>query len=146
MFFIIFGPFFFFLIKGFLNEAFPIESYAYSLLLLSLVLLLIFILIQYWRGTATKIITDSNEIKIKRPFQSVNLKWNEVSEFGRYRRVAPYVGGFWVYYIRSSNFRNKRIILGARGLKNLEDLVLFILFKAHNANIVNVQKAQRVTD
>lgn len=146
LFFIIFGPFFFLLIKGFLYEAFPIESYAYSLLLLSLVVLLIFILTQYWRDLSTKIITDSEGIRIKRPFKSIKINWNEIVEFGRYRRIAPYVGGFWVYYLRCSNRRNKKIILGARGLKNLEDLVLYILFKAHNANVVNVQKAQKVTD
>jgi hypothetical protein len=105
-----------------------------------------FIPIQFWRGISTKITTDSNGIRIKRPFKSIHLKWNEISEFGRYRRLAPYVGGFWVYYLRGNNPGKKKIILGARGLKDLEDLVLYILFKAHKAKIVNIQKAQKVTD
>ena len=133
---IIFGAFSFLLIKSFLNKAFPVESYTYSLVLLSLLLLLIFGIVQYWRGIATRIITDSKGIRIKRPFKSINLDWNEISEFGRCRGIEAYLGRFWVYYLRGSNLENKRIILATRGLKNLEELVLYILFKAPNMKIV----------
>jgi len=91
-----------------------------------------------------KIITDSNSIEIRKPFQTVKLSWEEISEFGKYRKVAPYLGGFWVYYIKGG-IRNKRIVLGIKGIKNLEDLVLYILFKAYKAKIVNIQKAEKIT-
>ena len=136
MFLVILGAFCFLLIKVFLNEAFPIKSYIYSLVLLSLLLLSIFSIIQYWRGIATKIITDSNGIRIKRPFKSIDLDWGEIFEFGRCKRMEAYVGRFWVYYLRGGKLGNKRIILATRGLKNLEDLVLYILFKAPNVKIV----------
>ena len=74
-----------------------------------------------------KIITDSTSIEIRKPFHSFKLSWEEVSEFGKFRRIAPKVGGYWVYYIKG-RFRDKKIVLGVKGLKNLEDLVPYILF------------------
>lgn len=133
----------FFLVKGFLYEAFPVKNYAYSSILLVLVILIIGAFIQYWRDAAVKIITDSNSIEIRKPFHSVKFKWDEISEFGKIRRIAPRVGGYWVYYIKG-RLRNKRIVLGVKGLKNLEDLVPYILFKAYKAKVVNIQKAEKI--
>jgi hypothetical protein len=144
--FLILGPLLFLFIKGFLYEAFPVENYTYSSILVLLVSFLAVYLIQAWRDLSTKIIADSSGIIIKRPFKSYYISWKEITEFGRYRRVAAYVGGFWVYYLRSSAIGNKKITLGTKGLKDLEDLVLYIIFKAYNANLVNVQKAQKVSD
>jgi len=134
----------FILVKGFLYEAFPVESYTYSIVLVVLVILIIASFIQYWRNTAVKIITDASTIEIRKPFQAVKMRWEEISEFGKYRKVAPYVGGFWVYYIKGG-LRNRKTVLGAKGLINLEDLVPYILFKAYKAKIVNIQKAEKIT-
>ena len=133
----------FIFVKGFLYEAFPIENYAYSSVMLVLVILIIGAFIQCWRNTAVKIITDSNSIEIKKPFHSVKLSWEELSEFGKIRRIAPKVGGYWVYYIKGRS-RDKKIMLGVKGLKNLEDLIPYILFKAYKAKIVNIQKAEKI--
>jgi hypothetical protein len=133
----------FIFVKGFLYEAFPIENYAYSSVLLVLAILIIGAFIQFWRNTAVKIITDSNSIEIRKPFHSVKFSWEELSEFGKIRRVAPKVGGYWVYYIKG-RFRDKKIVLGVKGLKNLEDIVPYILFKAYKAKIVNIQKAEKI--
>jgi hypothetical protein len=135
----------FFLVKGFLYEAFPIENYAYSIILVVLVILIITGPIHYWQNTAVKIITDTNTIEIRKPFNSVKWRWEEVSEFGKYRRIAPYVGGYWVYYIRGG-LRNRKSVLGVIGLKKLEDLVPYILFKAYKAKVVNIQKADKITN
>ena len=89
------------------------------------------------------IITDSNSIEIRKPFNSVKFRWEEISEFGKIRRIAPRLGGYWVYYIKG-RLRDKRIVLGVKGLKNLEDLVPYILFKAYKAKVVNIQKAERI--
>jgi hypothetical protein len=134
----------FFLVKGFLYEAFPVENYAYSIILVVLVLIIIAGFFSYWQNTAVKIITDTNTIEIRKPFNSVKWSWEEVSEFGKYRRIAPYGGGYWVYYIKGG-IRNRKSIIGATGLKNLEDLVPYILFKAYKAKVVNIQKAEKIT-
>jgi len=133
----------FILVKSLLHEAFPIENYAYSSILLVLVILVIGAFIQYWRNTAVKIITDSDSIEIRKPFHSVKFRWEEISEFGKIRRIAPKFGGYWVYYIKGM-LRDKRIVLGVKGLKNLEDLVPYILFKAYKAKVVNIQKAEKI--
>ena len=90
------------------------------------------------------IITDADTIVISKPFRSLKYSWEEISEFGKFRRVAPYVGGYWVYYI-IGGLKKKRTILGVKGLKNLEDLVPYILFKAYRARIVNIQKAENIS-
>jgi hypothetical protein len=133
----------FIFVKGFLYEAFPIENYGYSFVMLVLVILIIVAFIQYWRNTAMKIITDSKSIEIRKPFRSLKFNWEEVSEFGKIRRIAPKVGGYWVYYIKGRS-REKKIVLGVKGLKNLEDLVPYILFKAYKAKIVNIRKAEKI--
>lgn len=133
----------FILVKGFLFEAFHTDNYAYSIVLVLLVILIFAGVIQCWRNTAVKIITDSNTIEIRKPFHSIKLSWEEISEFGKIRRVAPKVGGYWVYYIKG-RLRNKKIVLGVKGLKNLEDLVPCILFKAYKAKIINIQKAEQI--
>ena len=135
----------FFLVKGFLYEAFPVENYVYSMILIILVFFIVAGFIQWWRSIEMKIITDASTIVIRKPFKSVKLNWEEVSEFGKYRRIAPYVGGYWVYYIKGG-LRNKKTVLGVKGLKNLEDLVPYILFKAYKAKAVNIQKAEKITN
>jgi hypothetical protein len=140
---LVIGYIFFIFVKGFLYEAFPIENYAYSSILLVLIILIIGAFIQYWRDAAVKIITDSNSIEIRKPFHSVKFRWEEISEFGKIRSIAPRVGGYWVYYIKG-RLRDKKIVLGVKGLKNLEDLVPYILFKAYKAKVVNIQKAEKI--
>lgn len=126
------------LVKGFLYEAFPVENYAYSIVSVLLAVFIITGLIQYWRNIALKIIIDPNRLVIRKPFKSLHLDWDEISEFGKFRRVAPPVGGNWVYYIKDGA-GNKKIILGAKGVQNIEDLVLSILLKACKAKIVNIK-------
>ena len=103
--------------------------------------------IQYWRGIEIQIITDANTIEIRKPFNSVKWSWEDISEFGKYRRIAYGYGGggYWVYYIKGG-LRHKKSVLGTKGLKNLEDLVPYILFKAYKAKIVNIQKAEKITN
>lgn len=96
-----------FLAKGFLYEAFPVENYLYSMILIILVFFIVAGFIQWWRSIEMKIITDASTIVIRKPFKSVKLNWEEVLEFGKYRRIAPYVGGYWVYYIKGG-LRNKK--------------------------------------
>ena len=116
----------FILAKGFLYEAFPVENYAVSIFFALLALLIIAGFVQYWRSITMKIITDSDTIIISKPFKSVKYRWEEISEFGKFRRVAPYVGGYWVYYLKGG-LRNRKSVLEVRGLKNFEDLVPYIL-------------------
>ncbi len=134
-------------IKGFLYEAFPIENYIYSTVLVVLVAIILVGFIEYWRNIEMRIITDANSIEIKKPFNSVKLSWEEISEFGKYRRVAYGYGGggYWIYYIKGRS-SNRRTTLGSKGLRNLEDLVPYILFKAYKARIVNIRKAEKITN
>jgi hypothetical protein len=131
------------LVKGFLYEAFLVENPISSTVLVILAILIIGGLIQYWRNIEMEIITDSNTIVIRKPFKTVKFGWEEISEFGKIRRVAPKVGGYWVYYIKGG-LCHKKIVLGVKGLKNLENLVPYILFKAYKAKIVNIQKAEKI--
>jgi hypothetical protein len=135
----------FILVKGFLYEAFPVENYIYSIVLVFFITAIISFLIHILRGIAMTIATDENTIEIRKPFKSVKWNWEEISEFGKLRRIAyhPGGGGYWVYYIKGG-LGNKKIILGSKGLKNLEDLVPYILFKAYKAKIVNIQKAEKI--
>lgn len=135
----------FLLVKGFLYEAFAAESYASSIIFSMLALFIVAGFVQWWRYIAIKIITDSDSIIISKPFKSVCYRWEEVSEFGKVRRVAPYVGGYWVYYIIGGS-QNKKTLIGVKGLKNLEDLVPYILYKAYKAKIVNIQKAENISN
>ncbi len=137
----------FILVKGFFYEAFPVENYIYSTVLVLLATIILGGFIEYWRNVEMCIITDASSIEIRKPFNSVKLRWEEISEFGKYRRIAYGYGGggYWVYYIKGMS-SNKRTTLGSKGLRNLEDLVPYILFKAYKAKIVNIQKAEKITN
>jgi hypothetical protein len=130
-----------------LYEAFPLENFVYSFIFIFLVILICWALIQYWRSIEVQIITDANTIEVRKPFNSVKWSWEDISEFGKYRRIAYGYGGggYWVYYIKGG-LRNKKTVLGSKRLKNLEDLVPYILFKAYRAKIVNIQKAEKITN
>ena len=131
------------LVKGFLSEAFPIENYTYSLLSVLLVVFLIGGIIQYWRNIALKVITDPNRLIISKPFKSIKLKWEEISEFGNFRRVVPPLGGNWIYYVKDAS-RKRKIVIGARGLQNIDELVLCIFLEACAAKIVNFQEYEKI--
>ncbi|MEJ2170762.1 MAG: hypothetical protein P8X90_35150, partial [Desulfobacterales bacterium] len=92
----------FILVKSLLYEAFPIENYAHSLVFLVLVFLIIAAFIKCWQEIAVKIFTDSDSIEIRKPFHSVKFCWENISEFGKYRRISYNYGGggYWVYYIK----------------------------------------------
>jgi hypothetical protein len=125
----------FLLVKGFISEAIPIENITYSTILILISSYLIYFLIQYWRSLETKIIADTSGLEFRRPLRTIRLNWDDISECGRFRKIVPYHGGIWVYYIKTGN---KKIVLGGEGMQRFDDLFQYIVYKAYKAEHVNI--------
>ena len=134
---LIFGFPCFLIVKGFLSEAIPIENITYSTILIMISSFLIYFIVQYWRSIETKIFADASGLELRRPLNTVRLKWDDISECGRDRKIIPYRGGMWVYYIKAEN-KNRKIVLGGEGMKKFDDLFQYIVYKAYKAENVNI--------
>lgn len=92
-----------------------------------------------WLGAETKIILTDEGLTIGNPLKSNKFLWNEISEFGKYRQRFNRYNSDWVYYIKSSNYSDKKFILGSRGLININKMCLIIFEKASKARFVVLQ-------
>jgi hypothetical protein len=86
----------------------------------------------------TKVITDENGITICRLLGSIRVKWDEVIEYGRHRRMLQ-GGEPWCYYIKSIFFLEKKIYLGLEHLCNVNELNNIIIKNTPGAKIKNTK-------
>ena len=128
---------FFPLFKGLIYESFPIENYAFSIISISLVTFLLYLVFIVWQSSATTVKTTSDKITIKKPFKSISLKWNDVFEFGRFRKVAYPRGGYWCFYIKSREIDSKKILVATEYIKDVRALLATIFLKASNALVLS---------
>jgi hypothetical protein len=88
--------------------------------------------------------TTSEEITIKNPFKSTSLKWNDIFEFGRFRKVAYPGGGYWCFYIKGREIDAKRIIVATEYIMDVRALLATIFLKASNARFVTIHNLSRI--
>ncbi len=131
--------------KGLIYESFPFENYAFSIISVSLVLFFLYLVFIIWQSSATVVKTSSEEIAIKKPFKSISLKWNDIFEFGRFRRVCyTRKCGYWCFYIKSREIDAKRIIVATEDIKDVRALLATIFLKASNAKFVTICNLSKI--
>ncbi len=135
---------FFPLSKGLIYESFPIENYAFSIISISLVSFILYLVFITWQSSATVVKTTSEEITIKKPFKSISLKWNDIFEFGRFRKVAYPIGGYWCFYIKSREIDSQRILVATENIKDVRALIATIFLKASNAKFVTICNLSKI--
>jgi len=118
----------------------PEEYEAESILYLSVVAALFavvtaFFVCAIWNMNK-KITTDYRGIVIDRPFRRIELKWDEIAEFGRTEKGYGTVGG-WRYYLKSQD-RAKQIIFADSTLDNLDDLISTIFENAKKSRFIQI--------
>jgi hypothetical protein len=135
---------FFPLSKGLIYESFPIENYAFSIISISLVSFILYLVFITWQSSATVVKTTSEEITIKKPFKSISLKWNDIFEFGRFRKVSYPIGGYWCFYIKSREIDSQRILVATEKIKDVRALLATIFLKASNAKFVTICNLSKI--
>ncbi len=85
------------LAKGLFYEAFLIRSYAISVISISFLLFLLYLVFYSCRALATKVIATPGGITIRKPFNSVSIEWNDIFEFGRFRRIGYPIPAYWCF-------------------------------------------------
>jgi hypothetical protein len=131
--------------KGLIYGSFPVENYAFSIISISLVLFFLYLVFIIWQSSATVVKTTSKEIAIKKPFKSISLKWNDIFEFGRFRKVSyTRKCGYWCFYIKSREIDATRIIVATEDIKDVRALLATTFLKASNAKFVTVCNLSKI--
>lgn len=125
-------------IYGFLLEGFQRDNLVYSILCFSCALLFFLSLYSFFAQAWKTIILTDQGLTIKSFFVNRTFKWEEIDEFGRFRKMV-YGGGAWSYYLKSLSTSSKRIIIGLEHYENMPILNNLIIKKAKNAKIKNTQ-------
>ena len=85
-----------------------------------------------------KVITNENGITVTKLFSSISIKWDEIIEYGRYRRVL-FKGKAWCFYVKSIFFLDKNIVVGLEYLGNFNELNNMIIKNAKGAKFKNTR-------
>jgi hypothetical protein len=129
---------------GLIYDAFPVENFAFSIISLFLVILFMYLVFAVWRSSATVVRTTSEEITINKPFKSISLKWRDIFEFGRFRKVAYPIGGYWCFYIKSREIDAERILVATEHIQDVRALLATIFLRASNARFLSIHNRSRI--
>ena len=101
---------------------------------------LIYALFKAWQNLTMKIVVSDESITIDKPFKTIDIKWDEILEFGKSRGLlflnSP---GYYGFFLKFNKPSNKKIELGALSFKDKDDLITTIFEKAHNARFVYLE-------
>ena len=132
---IVFALFFLFF-KGILADAFsPGAPRSYQLFTIALTLMFMFYVALILHDVREEIIVTDLGIALKTPFKSITLKWDEVIEFGKYRKMFWTRG--WAYYVKSLHDRDKRITLFTEHIMESAQLIETIRTRCAKASFVS---------
>ena len=128
---------------GLFRQSWDSDSVPYivvsDVICLAYLLLVVFI----FRILMTKIVISGHGISISRPFARNTISWDEIIEFGKYKRPGAYSSA-WVFYVRTGEFEHKKIVLGTAGLVNVQEMVRGVFHYAHNARFVILMNSSMI--
>jgi len=102
---------------------------------------------KYWLIFGEKIIVDDNGIRLIHSFNSKGFHWDEITEFGRFRRyfVSHRNGlGLWSYYVKVQRLGEKQINISYENASMMEKLSPLIFKHARNAQFVTLNNVSKI--
>ena len=85
-----------------------------------------------------KIIVSDESIIINKQFASIDIRWDEIVEFGKYRRGSAYNPGYWCFYFKLNKLVDDKIEIGTLDFKERDELISTIFDKATNAKFITL--------
>ncbi len=124
-----------------LRDAFFSEGHLLPYKLIATLIALAWILLAFidYQSSMLRIIVTDRFIKLKRPFTSISMNWQDIVEVGTYR-PGGVLRHSWVLYLRSKESGDTRynFVISYLSTSNRRNLIDIILQKASNAKFVNL--------
>jgi len=102
-------------------------------------LLFIYALFIIWQDLTMKIVISDGSITINKQFGSMDVRWDEIVEFGKYRRRASYGQGFWCFYLKVNKSTDKKIEIGTLDFTERDELISTVFSKAPKAKFITLE-------
>ena len=135
------GPFLAPFIYSFLRAATQFDDIISSVLCVLAAGSFIFLIFLLWYRMRVAVILTDKGILIRRIHKKTSIAWEEISEYGRYRKFV-YGGAAWCYYIKAKSNGEKKIVIGLEYFKKMHVLNNTIIRKAKNAKLINTDRLQ----
>lgn len=87
---------------------------------------------------AVKVVTGDRSLTIQNTFTKHHIRWEEITEFGTYKRIAHYQY-IRVYYVKAYRYGDRKIRVCGDSLQNLNELIETVFQKARNARFVWIE-------
>ena len=85
-----------------------------------------------------KVFTSKDGLTISNLLNSTHIRWDEIIEYGKYRRMF-FGRKVWCFYVKSILLGDKKITVGFEYLKDVKALNNIIIKKAHGAKFKNTK-------
>jgi len=130
------------LLIGLLYDAFPAQNSMYSAVVILLSVVSVWAIIQIGIVLVTKVITDPDGIYLRRPFRSRTIRWEDVCEFGRRKRV--FGNSHWSFYLKTTESGHKRIEIATEMLIGIQEFISTVFAKTTAARFVTLHNVSVV--
>ena len=124
---------------GLLRDAIASGGILYIGFAVFLSLLSIYALFKIWQSRIIKIVVSDGSFTINKQFESIDIRWDEILEFGKYRRRSAYNPGYWCFYFKLNKMVDKKIEIGTLDFKERDELISTIFDKATNAKFITLE-------
>ena len=94
-----------------------------------------------------KIIIRSHGIYIYQSWKSVNIRWEEIKEFGRIEKKGKFQKSgedHWIYYIIKNMSEEQKIKVGDSNFRGMDEIVPVILKKAKKSKFVTLTNTSQI--
>jgi hypothetical protein len=102
-------------------------------------LLFIYALFVIWQNLTMKIVVSDGGFSINKQFESIDIRWDEIVEFGKYRRGSAYNPGYWWFYFKLNKSVDNKINIGILDFKEKDELISTVFNKAPNAKFITLE-------
>jgi hypothetical protein len=132
------------LFYGLFSDVYSSESNGYRITALIIVAGFYYCIFLGLQHNGTKVLVNNDTIILDIPFKSQRVfKWHAIKEFGRYKVIGVY-GTRGVFYIKTVESCDKKILLFKEMIVNRQGLVNIILTKADNAKFVTIRNISSI--
>lgn len=92
---------------------------------------------------AYQINISNDGITVKKIFNTTYLKWNEISEFGKYQKLG-YNFYHWAYYFKSLKSSEHKFTGFSENFPQAEEIVSIVFKKANSAKFISEEKSSKI--
>ena len=124
---------------GLLRDAIDSGGVLYIGFSLCFSLLFIYALFAIWQNMTMQIVVSDGSFTINKQFETMDIRWDEIVEFGKYRRGSAYNPGYWCFYFKLNKSVDEKIEIGLLDFKERDELISTIFKKAKNAKFVTLE-------